>query len=107
MKVEPLAYWRNERIVYKRGEDERVMTDIVKYDPEPARPLGVAGKRARSASVKPKTNNNKLVVYEDPDTGAKDVVDLTDPMGIVMDWHTNEEILRRKSLSLATEGVLT
>jgi hypothetical protein len=96
VKVEPLAYWRNERIVYKRGEGERVMTDIVKYDPEPARPLGVAGKRARSASVKPKSANPKLVVYEDPDTGAKDVVDLTDPMGIVTDWNSNQEVHRRE-----------
>lgn len=94
-RIPPLAFWRNERVVYERG---RKLKDIVLYDVEPVRPLGVAGKRGRgrSASSRPQPKaQRKPPASSEYDSEEDEVVDETVPMGIIKN-QAGHEVYRRE-----------
>lgn len=102
-RIQPLEYWRNERVVYKkRSADVVAMTAIVrvpKVDPEPLSHAR-SRKRSKSKSSAPRSRGSKRArsVKTESDTeDEEDRVDsMTDPDGLVWSWEGNAETTRRE-----------
>lgn len=97
-RVEPVEYWRNERVIYKRrasGMGGLAMDAVVKIPKGEVASLTGKKKGAtrRGESAKPQSRGRsvKPEAYEDEDG----VDDLTDPDGIVWSWEGNAETTRR------------
>ncbi|GAA5920243.1 hypothetical protein JCM1841_000439 [Sporobolomyces salmonicolor] len=89
-RLEPLEYWRNERVIYKRRSSGVGMSAVVrvpKVEPVPLAARKAASKK-RSASQRAGT-----VKYEPPEEEGCD--DMTDPDGLVWSWEGNAETTRR------------
>ncbi|KAI0320706.1 Mif2/CENP-C like-domain-containing protein [Amylostereum chailletii] len=96
-RYKPLAWWRNEKVVYGRRETGTsfvpVIKEVVRVREEPHLPLGKAGKRKRSKAPRSQShaNDDPSAVYN-PEEGWDEQTPLT---GVVLDWHTGEEVQRR------------
>ncbi|GAA6009038.1 hypothetical protein JCM10207_004074 [Rhodosporidiobolus poonsookiae] len=99
-RIEPLEYWRNERVIYKRRASSleafsmNAIVRVPKVDPEP---LTKAGKKKashvkRGDSHKP-ASRVRSVKPEAPEEEGCD--DMTDPDGIVWSWEGDAETSRR------------
>jgi hypothetical protein len=101
-RLQPLEYWRNERVVYKRRQSGIAIEEVVRIPKAPAEPL--AGKKKgggggpRSASAKVRVKSEQAPPEEEG------VDDATDPDGIVWSWEGNAEVSRRMSLSFSTSA---
>ncbi|BGP13860.1 mitotic fidelity of chromosome transmission-related protein [Rhodosporidiobolus nylandii] len=96
-RIEPLEYWRNERVIYKRRSSGVGMNAIVRVPKEEPAPLTKAGKKKgahskRGSSAKP-SSRSYAVKDEHPDEEGCD--DMTDPDGLVWSWEGDAEISRR------------
>lgn len=96
-RVEPVEYWRNERVIYKRRASAMgaLQMDAVVKIPK-GEIISLTNKKKggrRGDSVKPtsRARSVKPEVYEDEDG----IDDLTDPDGIVWSWEGNAETTRR------------
>lgn len=86
-RVEPLEYWRNERVIYKRRQSGLGITDVVRVPKDPAESLV---HRKRGGKRGPSQSRVKSEVPEE-----EGVDDLTEADGVVMDYDTQEEVTRR------------
>ncbi|GAA6037116.1 hypothetical protein JCM8097_008743 [Rhodosporidiobolus ruineniae] len=99
-RLEPLAYWRNERVVYKRRASGVGMNAIIRVPTEEPAPLTKAGKKrgqkpsstAASSSKKPRSRTTHVKNEPNPEDGCDD---MTDPDGVVWSWEGNAETTRR------------
>ncbi|KAG5440434.1 hypothetical protein PCK2_000567 [Pneumocystis canis] len=94
-KVAPLAYWRNERIVYELGERRKSgpampkIKEIIRVNPIsiPSRSKGTS--RAKNASFK-----KKVVKHED--TSDEEWEEKVDVECEVINWHDKKPIVKRE-----------
>ncbi|GAA5968190.1 hypothetical protein JCM11641_003763 [Rhodosporidiobolus odoratus] len=96
-RIEPLEYWRNERVLYKRRSSGVGMNAIVRVPKEDPAPLTKAGKKKgtqakRSSSAKP---NSRAGTVKDEHPEEEGCDDMTDPDGLVWSWEGNAEQSRR------------
>ncbi|GAA5830283.1 hypothetical protein JCM11251_001292 [Rhodosporidiobolus azoricus] len=96
-RLEPLEYWRNERVVYRRRHSGIGMNAIVRVPKEEPLPLTKAGKKTGSrkkGSAKPESRGRARSIKQEapPEEGCDD---MTDPDGIVFSWEGNAEVSRR------------
>ncbi|GAA5885410.1 hypothetical protein JCM6882_009611 [Rhodosporidiobolus microsporus] len=95
-RVEPLEYWRNERVIYRRRQSGIGMNAIVRVPKEEPLPLTKAGKKPgskRGSSARPHSARAASVKQEVPEEEGCD--DMTDPDGLVWSWEGNAEHMRR------------
>lgn len=98
MRYAPLEWWRQEKVVYGRRESGvsfvPTIKAIVRIPKEPPRPLGIQGKRKRSAPrSKSKTaEEDEPVMVYNPEEGWDDETEVN---GVVTDWVTRETVQRR------------
>ncbi|KAG5439131.1 hypothetical protein PCANB_001430 [Pneumocystis canis] len=93
-KVAPLAYWRNERIVYELGERRKSgpampkIKEIIRVNPIsiPSRPRGTS--RAKNTSFKKK-------VVKHRDTSDEEWEEKVDVECEVINWHDKKPIIKR------------
>ncbi|GAA5848563.1 hypothetical protein JCM8547_004552 [Rhodosporidiobolus lusitaniae] len=100
-RIEPLEYWRNERVIYKRRQSGIGMNAIVRVPKEEPAPLTKAGKKKgshggdskRGGSARASSRGATVKAEEvNPEEGCDD---MTDPDGLVWSWEGNAEISRR------------
>ena len=87
----PLEWWRNEKVVYGKRENGisycPIVKAIVRIPKEPPKPLGKhARKRGNTHRRTPAPG------VGNPEEGWDDQ---TEPLGVVLDWTTKEEVERR------------
>lgn len=96
-RLEPLEYWRNERVVYKRRQSGIAIEDVVRipkeripmpHDHRKKGGAGTANNRGRSAS------RDKSEAPQLPEETGVD--DATDPDGLVWSWEGDAEVSRRE-----------
>ncbi|KAM0792444.1 hypothetical protein ACM66B_005121 [Microbotryomycetes sp. NB124-2] len=91
-RLEPLEYWRNERVVYKRRSSGMGIDQVVRI---PKDQMGLPQhhrKRGTSAQAR-RGNSTSRVKSEVPEEEGVD--DATDPDGIVWSWEGDAEVSRR------------
>ncbi|KAL7420121.1 mitotic fidelity of chromosome transmission-related protein [Cryptotrichosporon argae] len=95
----PLAWWRNEKFEYARGDAVPEIVEVVHVAPEPARPLGGSGKRARAAQrtvARGRSGSRARSESYHPQEEGWDAK--TNPIGLVKEWPSGVEINRRIAL---------
>lgn len=97
-KIEPLEYWRNERVIYKRRQSGLGINAVVRFPRVSPDPLTKAGgkkgakRRGTSARVK----------SELPGEDEEGVDDMTEPDGLVWNWEGDCETRRRAFFHLSS-----
>ena len=101
MRYAPLEWWRQEKVVYgRRGGGKSFVPsikEILRYPKEPAKPLGIAGKKYKRSSAprsKSKTVDEDAVLVYNPEEGWDSG---TKEFGVIRDYITGQEITRRES----------
>ncbi|KAK4053055.1 mitotic fidelity of chromosome transmission- protein [Microbotryomycetes sp. JL201] len=91
-RLEPVEYWRNERVVYKRRSSGMGIDQVVRI---PKDQTGLPQhNRKRGASAQARRGNSvSRVKSEIPEEEGVD--DATDPDGIVWSWEGDAEVSRR------------
>ncbi|GAA5859279.1 hypothetical protein JCM1840_003831 [Sporobolomyces johnsonii] len=89
-RLEPLEYWRNERVIYKRRSSGVGMSEVVRIPKVEPAPLAAkkSGSKKRGSSQRDGTVKNEAPEEEGCD-------DMTDPDGLVWSWEGNAETTRR------------
>lgn len=100
--MRPLAFWRNEKVEYRKGAHSAEISGVIHVPVEPVVPFAVkrtkarARARARSGSAKPKSSAGRGNVgggLVHPEAGWDD---MTTPLGKVIDFETGLETERRE-----------
>ncbi|GAA5821027.1 hypothetical protein JCM10212_006726, partial [Sporobolomyces blumeae] len=103
-KLQPLEYWRNERVIYRKRESGVGMTAVVRVPKVEPEPLTTVGKRKRGPSSAASTSNKRgggagstrqATVKAEVVPEEEGVDDMTDPDGLVWSWEGNAETTRR------------
>ncbi|ORY72568.1 Mif2/CENP-C like-domain-containing protein [Leucosporidium creatinivorum] len=93
-RLQPLEYWRNERVVYKRRQSGIAIEEVVRIPKPPAESL--ASKKKNGGGGGPRSGSTKVRVKSEPAPPEEEGVDdATDPDGIVWSWEGNAEVSRR------------
>lgn len=100
-RFKPLEWWRQEKVVYGRGESGLTLVpqikEIVRIPKEPPKPLGTAGKRWRKGSSRAKSRTRDVQTPMPPINPEEGWDDDTTPEGIVFDYVSREFVRRRQS----------
>jgi hypothetical protein len=97
----PLAFWRNEKAVYKRRESGITLVDVIRTEPQPMRMPHHRKHGKGGASRQTSRARSTTHVKEDPDAaeeGAEDYAEwdvATDAEGLVWDYVDKKEKRRR------------
>lgn len=98
-RFKPLEWWRQEKVVYGRGESGLTLVpqikEIVRIPKEPPKPLGTAGKRWRKGSSRAKSRTRDIQTPMPPINPEEGWDDDTTPEGIVFDYVSREFVRRR------------
>lgn len=102
MRYKPLEWWRRERVVYGRRESGISLVPtikaIVRIPKEPPVPLGKAGQATRKQRARSRGKSATAEAVYVRDANPEGGWDKATPqMGVVVDWHSGEEVQRRAS----------
>ena len=98
-RISPLAFWRQERVVYGRPSDAGTkifvphIREIIRVPLEPVEPLGKKRKRRGDRAKSESRAKSAAPVVFNPEEGWDDD---TNPMGNILDFVTQEEVEKRE-----------
>ncbi|KAM0754126.1 hypothetical protein T439DRAFT_378211 [Meredithblackwellia eburnea MCA 4105] len=99
-KIEPLEYWRNERVIYKRRQSGLGIDAVVRIEKEPVvslnhRRKGASGGRRQGSRATIKKRSPSAGVKSEIPEEEEGVDEMTDEDGIVWSWEGDCEVQRR------------